>query len=161
LAASRGHAARRRASVAGIARGEDAGMSTVDAIGFSGTVLQWRTLDATARNAALQRPALERSGELRITVARIIAQVRADDNAALRALTRRFDGCELDAIEVDAGTLQAAERDLDPATREAIDAAYARITMFHRATAPQPVRVETAPGVVCERVSRPIERVGL
>jgi histidinol dehydrogenase len=136
-------------------------MNAPKAIGFSGVVLQWSTLDATARAATLRRPAQTRSAELRATVARIIAQVRADDDAALRALTRRFDGCELAAIEVDAEAFDAAERDLDPDTRAAIDAAYGRIEAFHRATAPQPVRVETAPGVVCERTLRPIGRVGL
>jgi histidinol dehydrogenase len=125
------------------------------------TVLQWSTLDAVARGAALRRPALAHSEELRATVARIIAQVRADGDGALQALTRRFDNCQLDRFEVDADEFAAAERTLAPAVRAAIDEASARIEMFHRATAPPPVRVETAPGVVCERVLRPIERVGL
>src|SRR5690606_30746797 len=32
---------------------------------------------------------------------------------------------------------------------------------FHRAGAPHAYRVETAPGITCERVLRPIRRVGL
>jgi histidinol dehydrogenase len=129
--------------------------------GFAGTVLEWRTLDSIARAAVLRRPALAHSEELSSTVARIVAQVRADGDSALRALTRRFDGCELDAFAVDDAEFAAAESRLDRATRAAIDDAYARIVLFHSATAPQAVRVETAPGVVCERVLRPIERVGL
>jgi histidinol dehydrogenase len=136
-------------------------MSATTAIEYSATVLDWSALDAAARAAALRRPAQTRSTELRTTVARIIAQVRADDDAALRALTRRFDGCELAEISIDSEAFDAAERELDPATRTAIDSAYERIAMFHRATAPQPIHVETAPGVACERVLRPIQRVGL
>lgn len=128
---------------------------------FAGTILDWRALDPVARAGALRRPALARSEELSSTVARIIAQVRADGDAALRALTRRFDRCELAVFAVGDEEFAAAERELDGATRAAIDDAHARIATFHRATAPQPVRVETAPGVVCERVLRPIERVGL
>ena len=124
-------------------------------------VLLWSTLDAVARSATLRRPALAYSEELRVTVARIIAQVRADGDGALQALTRRFDGCQLERFEVGAQEFSAAQRDVDPAVRAAIDEAYGRIETFHRATAPQPVRVETAPGVVCERVLRPIGRVGL
>jgi len=130
-------------------------------IGFAGTILQWSTLDSTARRAALRRPALVRSEELSSTVARIIAQVRADGDAALRALTRRFDSCELEQFEVGAGEFAQARDRLDVDTRNAIDEAYSRIDTFHRATAPQPVRLETAAGVTCERILRPIERVGL
>jgi len=136
-------------------------MSVPADIGFAGTVLQWGTLDLTARHAALRRPALMRGEELSSTVARIIAQVRADGDAALRALTRRFDSCEIERFEVGADELAQARDLLDADTRAAIDEAYSRIDAFHRATAPQPVRIETAAGVVCERVLRPIERVGL
>ena len=128
---------------------------------FAGDILDWRSLDGAARAGALRRPALAPGEDLRSTVARIVAQVRADGDAALRALTRRFDGCELDAFAVDDAEFAASAAALDAATRASIDEAHARIDAFHRATAPQPVRVETAPGVVCERVLRPIERVGL
>ncbi len=136
-------------------------MNTPDASGFSATVLQWSALDEHERTAALRRSPLARSEELRGSVARIIAQVRADGDSALHALTRRFDGCELAQFEVGVEQFADAATRLEGATRRAIDEAHARIDAFHRATAPQPVRVETAPGVVCERILRPIERIGL
>ncbi|EQD70444.1 Histidinol dehydrogenase, prokaryotic-type, partial [mine drainage metagenome] len=94
-------------------------------------------------------------------MARIIEQVRADGDGALRLLTRRHDGVALDALEVSAAEFDAAEAELDATLKAAIAEAAARIEAFHRATAPQPLRVETAPGVLCERVLRPIARVGL
>jgi histidinol dehydrogenase len=136
-------------------------MRTASDNGFSCDVLEWRALDESERADVLRRPPLARSEELRGGVARIIAQVRADGDSALHALTRRFDGCELARFEVATDEFAAAAECLDPATRQAIDEAHARIDAFHRATAPQPVRLETAPGVVCERIVRPIERVGL
>ena len=129
--------------------------------GFVGAILDWAALDDPAREAALRRPALQRSEELTATVARIIAQVRADGDSALRALTRRFDGCELARFAVGADEFAAAEAKLDSNIKRAIDEARARIETFHRATAPQALRIETAPGVACERILRPIERVGL
>ena len=129
--------------------------------GFAGAILDWAALDNPAREAALRRPALQRSEELTATVARIIAQVRADGDSALRALTRRFDGCELARFAVGADEFAAAEAKLDSNVKRAIDEARARIETFHRATAPQALRIETAPGVACERILRPIERVGL
>src|SRR5690606_3587963 len=45
--------------------------------------------------------------------------------------------------------------------RDAIRTAARNIETFHRAQLPRDLDVETAPGVVCERLSRPIRRVGL
>ena len=124
-------------------------------------ILDWNRLDPDARAQALARPTLARNDELRAGVARILEQVRADGDHALRLLTRRLDGCELDRLEVTAAEFDVAEAALDDALKAAIAEAAARIEVFHRATAPAPVRVETAPGVVCERMLRPIARVGL
>ncbi|GAP67464.1 histidinol dehydrogenase [Mizugakiibacter sediminis] len=124
-------------------------------------ILDWNALDAAARAAALARPASAHDEALRRAVARILAQVRADGDHALHLLTRRYDGCELDALEVGDDEWAAAEAALPAALKAAIGEAHERIALFHRATAPGPVRVETAPGVVCERVPRPIARVGL
>jgi histidinol dehydrogenase len=67
----------------------------------------------------------------------------------------------LDAIEVTEAEFAAAEAALDPALKAAIREAAGRIELFHRATAPQPAAVDTAPGVRVERMLRPISRVGL
>ena len=123
--------------------------------------IDWNILDENARAQALARPVRARGDELRTGVARIIDQVRADGDHALRLLTRRYEGCELEALEVSGAERAQAERAVDAPLRAAIAEAAARIEAFHRATAPQPVRVETAPGVVCERMLRPIARVGL
>jgi histidinol dehydrogenase len=124
-------------------------------------VLDWAALDASARRAALRRPVQERGEELSAGVARILDQVRADGDASLRALTRRYDGCELATFAVSDAEFAQAEAALEPALKQAILEAKARIETFHRAAAPQTVTLETAPGVVCERVTRPIARVGL
>jgi histidinol dehydrogenase len=123
--------------------------------------LIWNDLSAAQRVQALQRPVRARGAAVRDGVARIIEQVRADGDAALRLLTRRHDGVTLDVLEVSDAEFDAAEAVLDTTLKTAIAEAAARIEQFHAATAPQPVRVQTAPGVVCERMLRPITRVGL
>lgn len=123
--------------------------------------LVWNRLDAAARAACLQRPAQEQAADRAAAVARLIAQVRADGDATLRALTRRYDGCELDRIAVGADEFAAAAARVPAALRTAIAEARERIERFHRASAPGEVRIETAPGVICERVLRPLQRVGL
>ncbi len=124
-------------------------------------ILDWRTLDDAQRRSALRRTALERSADLAAAVRRIVDQVRADGDATLRALSRRFDGCELDVLAVDDEEFAAAEETLDAGLKRAIAEAKARVEKFHRATAPQPIVVATAPGVSCERMLRPIGSVGL
>jgi histidinol dehydrogenase len=123
--------------------------------------IDWNSLDAVGRREALARPALAQSATLRSDVARLIAQVRADGDATLRALTRRFDGVELGELRVSPAEFDEAEAGLPAELKAAIDEAAARIEAFHRAGAPQPVSVETAPGVRCERMLRAIDRVGL
>ena len=55
----------------------------------------------------------------------------------------------------------AAEKSLSAIDRAALRTAYRNLRRFHAAQRPSPIRVETTPGVVCEKISRPIGRVGL
>jgi histidinol dehydrogenase len=123
--------------------------------------LDWNALDETSRREALARPAQSRADELRHGVGQIIAAVRKRGDVALRELSAKYDRCTLDAVAVDEAEFVAAEAALDPALKAAIREAAARIELFHRATAPQPAAVDTAPGVRVERMLRPISRVGL
>ncbi|WP_108471421.1 histidinol dehydrogenase [Rhodanobacter thiooxydans] len=123
--------------------------------------LDWNALDETARREALARPAQSRGDELRRGVEQIIASVREGGDTALRELSAKYDRCALQAIAVDEAEFAAAEASLDPALKAAIQEAAARIELFHRAAALQPVAVDTAPGVRVERMLRPIGRVGL
>jgi histidinol dehydrogenase len=121
----------------------------------------WQRLSRSERTALLARPALGNDAALAADVAAIIGQVRAEGDAALRALTAKLDRVELDALEVTPAEIDAATESLTDAQRAAIRAAAANIETFHRPQVPQPFAVDTAPGVRCERVLRPIESVGL
>lgn len=123
--------------------------------------LDWNTLDEAARRDALARPAQSRADELKHGVAAIVAQVRAHGDLALRELSAKYDLCELQAIEVGEAEFARAEAALDAGLKAAIHEAAGRIEAFHRAAAPQPVSVDTAPGVRVQRMLRPISRVGL
>lgn len=94
--------------------------------------LRWSELDEPARAAALARPASSSSAELNAAVARILEQVRADGDSTLRALTRRFDGCELADFRVSTAEFDAAEASIAPALKLAIEDSRRRIERFHR-----------------------------
>jgi len=123
--------------------------------------VDWQELDSAARDALLRRPALVQDERLQAEVARILDRVRRHGDLALTELTRELDGLELSALEVTDDEFAAAEDELNSRQREALAAAAANIRAFHEAQLPQPIVVETVPGVVCERVSRPIRSVGL
>jgi histidinol dehydrogenase len=124
-------------------------------------IADWTSLDEPTRAALLQRPLQGARDELRARVGELIARVRREGDLALRELTARYDGCELDSFAVTPEEFEAAQASLEPELRAAISAAVRRIEAFHRAGVPVPYAVETAPGVRCERMLRPITRVGL
>ncbi|WP_345295717.1 histidinol dehydrogenase [Luteimonas vadosa] len=123
--------------------------------------LDWSLLDAEARSRALRRPTRARSAETASTVAGILARVRAGGDAALAEFQRRFDGIDTGSWRVDAEELDAAHAAVPAAVRQAMAEAMSRIEAFHRAGMAADYAVQTAPGVLCERVARPIPRVGL
>jgi histidinol dehydrogenase len=123
--------------------------------------LVWKSLSAPARRAALQRPAQSAQPRTAALVARIIADVRRGGDRALRRLTAKFDGVRLASLRVGAAEFAAAEKALTAADRAALRTACRNLRKFHLAQRPPAIRVETTPGVVCEKVSRPIGRVGL
>ncbi len=123
--------------------------------------LIWSRLDSEQRAAALRRPVQAVAQRTRDAVAAVLAEVRQLGDSALREFTRRFDGVALDDFEVGTAEFAAAESAVTPALKQAMQEAAARIEAFHLAGMAQPYAVETAPGVICERMIRPIPRVGL
>jgi len=124
-------------------------------------ILDWNSLSVHERAAALQRPAQRDAKDTAAATQQIIDAVRRDGDAALVDLTQRFDGVRLDELAVSAHEFAAAERALDASQHAAIETAIANVHRFHAAQGAAPLRVETAPGVVCERISVPVRAVGL
>ncbi len=124
-------------------------------------LMEWSGLDSTQREQALARPPSSTSEELSKGVADIIATVRRGGDAALADLTARFDGVSPASLAVPAEEIEAAADGLAPAERSALKRARDNILAFHRAQVGAPIEVETSPGVVCGRVTRPIDAVGL
>ncbi|MGB5491209.1 MAG: histidinol dehydrogenase [Woeseiaceae bacterium] len=121
----------------------------------------WTELSDAERVALLQRPALAQDDSTREVTATIIAAVRARGDAALIELTRKYDGAEIDAFQVSAEEIESAGRQLTDRQLDAIDLAIRNVRAFHEAQRPSSIRVETMPGVVCERVSHALDAVGL
>ena len=124
-------------------------------------ILDWKSLSAVQRRDALKRPAQRDAARVTATAQDIIDRVRREGDAAVLALTEQFDGVRLAALQVTATEFDEAELKLNAQQNAAIERAISTIHRFHAAQMPAPLRVETAPGVQCERISVPIRAVGL
>ena len=125
------------------------------------TTQHWTTLDAVARHRALQRPAQESQPDIIAEARDIIGMVRTEGDTALRRLTRRFDGAQLEQLRAGAHEFAAAHAALSAPQHAAIRRAIENVRRFHAAQALAEIDVETSPGVRCQRVTRAIAAVGL
>ena len=121
----------------------------------------WTALNDTQRRALLRRPAVSDDARVREGTAKIISQVREGGDRALRELTARYDGAKLESLRVSEQEVAEATLSLPATAIDALDVAIANVRHFHEAQLPAPIKVETMPGVVCERVSHAIQAVGL
>jgi histidinol dehydrogenase len=98
--------------------------------------------------------------EAAAAVAEVLADVRERGDAAVRELGARFDGVELDALEVPREVRRAALAGLDPDLRGALERAVEQVRWFHERAHPADWRAERD-GAVMGQWHRPIQRVGV
>ncbi|MDN3609689.1 histidinol dehydrogenase [Vibrio ostreicida] len=121
----------------------------------------WQSLSESQQDSVLERPAITEGANITATVSDVIAKVRNEGDAALKALTAKFDGVTPESIRVSSDEIESASARLTPEMKQALEQAYSNIAKFHEAQKPQSIKVETQPGVVCEQVTRAIHTVGL
>ncbi len=121
----------------------------------------WQSLSESQQDSVLERPAITEGANITATVSDVIAKVRNEGDAALKELTAKFDGVTPESIRVSSSEIEEACARLTPEMKQALEQAYNNIAKFHEAQKPQPIKVETQPGVVCEQVTRAINTVGL
>ena len=93
-------------------------------------------------------------------VDRILAEVRVDGDAGVRRLTQAIDGAAPEHIEVPRSEWQTAYDATEPALRDALEVAAARIRAFHERQRRTSWFDATDEGILGQIV-RPLERVGV
>lgn len=111
-------------------------------------------------SALLKRPSFDVTSLFTI-VNKVIEQVKSEGDKAIYELEEKFDHVQLNSLIVSDAEFEEAQGQVGETLKDAIKQAYANIAKFHKAQIFQPIKVETAPGVICEQRAVPIERVGL
>ena len=107
-----------------------------------------------------ERPLIKQR-KLMDTVEKMFYHIHRKGDKAVLSYSRTFDYAGQQTLAVDAETIaQAADR-VPERLKQAIALAQKNIEAFHRSQQEEVRKVETAPGVVCWRESRPIGRVGI
>jgi histidinol dehydrogenase len=125
-------------------------------------LLDWSSLDADGRRAALARP--QRRTETRVAdgVRAIFDDVQTRGGAAVTDWSLKLDGAAPRRIAITRDSVAAARDRLSPADTRAITMAAANIRVFHQLTVPVDTAIiETTPGVRSQLVWRPIASAGL
>jgi histidinol dehydrogenase len=124
-------------------------------------ILDWSALDDSGRAAVLRRPAQRDAAGLLARARQIVEDVRQRGDEALRSYTEQLDGVRLDDIAVSEQEFSDAAAALTAPQQQALERAIDTVTRFHELQTLPALRLETAPGVVCERITVPLESVGL
>jgi len=109
--------------------------------------------------AALQGRASLPTQAAEQAVREIIAEVRSGGDAALRRLTKKYDGHE--NLMVDPTEISSASGKIDPKVRKALQRAYDRIERFHRHQVSDSWQTTEKSGAILGQLVRPLERVGI
>jgi histidinol dehydrogenase len=99
--------------------------------------------------------------DVKESVGAIIEDVRKNGDAALFALTEKFDKQKLSSLQISPEAIDAAYDEVDPALVQALIEAEARITRFHELQMDKSLWLEeTEPGITLGVKTTPLDRVG-
>ncbi|WP_191553908.1 histidinol dehydrogenase [Brevundimonas aurantiaca] len=124
--------------------------------------IDWSSLDAAGKAAALARPAQRTAGDVTEVVRAILDDVRARGGAAVPDWCRKLEKAPPRRIAITPEIVAEARNALPPADVRALRMAADNIRVFHQATRPEDTDfVETTPGVRSKLAWRPIASAGL
>ncbi len=124
--------------------------------------IDWASLDAAGRKAALARPTQRTEGRVVDVVREIFGDVRARGGQAVTDWSLKLDKAAPRRIAITPDAVSGARNALAPADTRSLRIAAENVRVFHQMTKPADTAwVETTPGVKSRLVWRPIGAAGL
>ena len=108
----------------------------------------------------LKRPVMN-VDTLRETVRRVLDDVKARGDQAVKDYERQFDHVELERLAVTEEEMEEAARLVSPELKQALELAHDNIYKFHASQHFEAEKVNVCAGVTCWQKAIPIEKVGL
>lgn len=121
--------------------------------------INWGEADASARNAALARPA--ETGAADAAAREIVDAIRAKGGAAVRSYAEKLDGYAPEDFRVSTDAILAARDALSAEDKEAIKSAADAVRRFHVRQGYAEYSVETWPGLNASRRAGPVDVAAL
>ena len=118
----------------------------------------YSSIDETALKLLCDRPRMN-TANITAVVQTIIDDVHVGGDRAVLDLTEKYDGVRPDPLLWPVRPVE--EIPVDDDVRQAFSRACENLFLFHKAQLPQNIEVQTMPGIICRRESRPVEAVGL
>lgn len=123
-------------------------------------IIDWKRLPESEQTATLARPVAQQA-DIMPQVAKIIEQVKTQGDDALLALTQQYDGAKLDAIRVSPVEFNAARLAVQAELLADIQLVIDRISRYQTACLPTVMQLDSEDGIVCRRIPKAIDSVGL
>jgi histidinol dehydrogenase len=132
-------------------------MSTPMSLRYSG---RWESLTVADTRSLVERSAFL-TDDVRAAAQRIVRDVRARGDIALRELALQYDGVALESLEVPTQTIRHSLDQLPRSVRGALERAAGNIERVHAVFAPVSACVSPEPGITVQRRPDPLACVGI
>ncbi|KFJ42447.1 histidinol dehydrogenase [Francisella philomiragia] len=124
-------------------------------------IYNWQELSLVKQTELLSRPVSANKASLVLGVKDILSKVKQKGDKALFEFTSKFDGVDLDNIEVSTDEIKNAYSLVSEDDINLVKSSIARISNYHEVMKPKTTVCDTNDGVVCKKIYKPIEKVGL
>ncbi|HSW70992.1 MAG TPA: histidinol dehydrogenase [Gammaproteobacteria bacterium] len=123
--------------------------------------MSWNDLSKEQKKELLRRPSQSQSQALKDKVVEIIENVQRLGDKALLTYTKQFDQIDLQSLRVSQFEFDEAMNQVSPVMAKAFEKIIKQLTLFHQEQMPKNYVVETSPGIICEQMVTPIQRIGM
>ncbi len=114
-----------------------------------------------ARRVAFFSRSVPEDTSISSVITAIVSDVRTRGDAALKDMSLRFDGVQIDSLEVPRSACRLAIDSLDRQLLRALERAISNIEAVQRSSLPIATEISPEPGIVVGRRADPLDRVGV
>ncbi len=124
-------------------------------------IYDYKTLLDSEKDSILARPLKLQNKDFKCKVGEILQNVYSNKDAALYEYTQKYDGVALDDLRVSDAEFEAALQSVSEEEINLIKKVIQRVENYHKEIKPKTLIVDTDDGVICQKLYRAIESVGL